>query len=227
MFCKPARFAAVVACLWIATLLLAECASAAILIESGTLGPTGVSWEQVQSQTVPGTNVNASVFVGVRFELTQPVVTSQVGGHFLGPNGGELFAAIVALNDHTDFPNSDNLSSPDVLGTTRIGFPNPSSEVFGNLQVPLNPGWYALVFGSGLFEAQGFGGTVRNGLDIGDPTYIAHQPGGWFNLSDLSDVIRFENHRFVVLGRIIPEPTAIAMMLTLLPLIIGRPRNRR
>jgi hypothetical protein len=40
-------------------------ASAAILFESGTLGTTGISWQQVLDQTVLGENVNANAFNGV------------------------------------------------------------------------------------------------------------------------------------------------------------------
>src|SRR4051794_30382205 len=58
------------------------CVSAAKIFESGTLGQTGVTWNDVQNG-VPATNVNSSVFTGVRFELTQPAITSAVGGHFV------------------------------------------------------------------------------------------------------------------------------------------------
>lgn len=102
-------------------------ATAATLFESGTLGATGVTWTDLQNQTVPGTNVNSGVFVGVRFELIQPVVTSRVGGHFAGPMAGEFFGALVKLDGANDFPDSTNLSTSDVLGVTSLIFPTPST----------------------------------------------------------------------------------------------------
>jgi len=200
--------------------------TAATIFESGTLGPTGVTWLDLQNQNVQGTNVNSAVFVGVRFELTQPVLTSEVGGHFAGPAPGEFFGAIVKLADATDFPDSTNLSTPDVLGTTTLAFPNPSAEVFGSLSLTLDPGWYALVFGSGLFSTTGFGGAVENGVDIGTPTYVSWQFGnsGWS--VPINPV--FRNYRFVVQGQVVPEPSAMNLLFSvLLSGYLIRTRNRQ
>jgi hypothetical protein len=212
---------------WLSTPL-----SAAILYESGTLGPTGVTWDDLLAETVGGTNIRSVVFTGVRFELHQPVVTTQIGGHFLqrpgsDPDGnGSFFGAIVALEDESDFPNSGDLSTSDVLGSTVLTFPNPSAEVFGNLSLSLDPGYYALVFGSGLFGATAEGTAIRNNPDIGAPTYIGWQPGaGWFNLTGISTI--FADHRFVVLGNVVPEPsTAILVLLIFGPLLTRKPGNR-
>src|SRR5262245_61142481 len=135
-----------------AVLTVALCVTesrAATIFESSTLGPTGIPWSDLIGQAVPGTNISAVTFNGVRFHLDQPVVTSQVGGHFAAPSVGTFFGAIVALDGENDFPNSGNLSTPDVLGVTTLDFSNPSAEEFGNLQLSLNPGWYAVVYGSG------------------------------------------------------------------------------
>jgi hypothetical protein len=123
------------------------------------------------------------------------------------------------LGDEDDFPDSLDFSTPDLLGSTLLTFPVSSDEVFGNLTLSLEPGWYALVFGSGLFGAIGDGATVRNGTDISNPRYIGLQPFsgfGWFNRSTTL------NRRFVVLGEIVPEPTTVllgsmALMLLILP----------
>lgn len=187
-------------------------ASADVLFESGTLGPTGISWSDLENGTVPGTSVNQFVFPGMRFELTQPVRTTSIGGHFASQANGEFFGAIVAIDSANDFPNSNDLSTPDVLGTTTLTFPNPSAEVFGDLELELDSGWYALVFGSGLIETNGSGGAVRNGADIGDPVYIGYGPNlHWFNLDTLP--LPFDNHRFVVMGEIVPEPGSLVLVL--------------
>lgn len=196
--------------LLVATLswLAAWPASAAILYESGTLGPTGVPRSDIGNETVAGTNINPFVFTGVRFFVDQPVVTTKIGGHFVRNIGAtdSFFGAIVKLTDSTDFPDSANLSTPDVVGVTLLSFPEPSDEVFGDLSKALSPGWHCLVFGSGLFGAIGSGAALRNGMDINDPSYVAFQPPRWSNLTSL-----FSNHRFVLHGTIIPEPSAIAL----------------
>jgi hypothetical protein len=198
---------------WLAiTTLAAPHVLGATIFESGTLGPTGVTWDDLLAETVGGTNISHVVFTGVRFELSQSVVTTEIGGHFLqrpgsNPEGdGSFFGAVVGLGSANDFPDSGNLSTPDVLGSTLLTFPEPSGEVFGDLSLQLDPGWYALVFGSGLFGATAQGTAIRNNPDIGDPTYIGWQPHtNWFNLADLSDAIEFTNHRFVVRGSIVPQ----------------------
>jgi hypothetical protein len=182
-------------------------ATAEILFESGTLGPTGTA-----EGAVPSTNVSASIYPGVRFQLTQPVKTELIGGHFVDDLGGTFFGAIVALEDANDFPNSEDRATPDVLGVTQLTFPVASADVFGDLSVSLQPGWYALVFGTGRFGTSGNGGATRNNTDIGDPSYIAFGPNlKWFNMDIFGDF--FDNHRFVVLGEIVPEPSSISLLL--------------
>jgi hypothetical protein len=151
---------------------------------------------------------------GLRFELTQPVLTSKVGGHFAGPAPGPFFGAIVKLDGAGDFPDSANLSTSDLLGATTLTFPTPSAEVFGDLTLSLDPGWYSLIFGSGLFDTTGSGGAVENGVDIGTPTYISWQLGnsGWSVPIDPA----FRNYRFVVQGQIVPEPSVIELLFAVL-----------
>ena len=208
-----------VACFVVGILAMSDASRAAILFGSGTLGPTGVSFDDLGG-VVPGTNIQNVIFAGVRFELTQPVITTEIGGHFVAPVVGTFFGAIIALNDANDFPDSEDLSSTDVLGNTLLTFPVLSDEVYGDLNLSLDPGWYALVFGSGLFGATTNGGAVRNGLDIGDPSYIAFGPNlKWFNLDIFQNP--FDNHRFVINGNFVPDPSTLSLLL----LIVLLPRR--
>jgi hypothetical protein len=201
----------------------------AALIFSGTLGQTNVAWDDLLAQTVPGTNVDGDIFVGVRFHINAPTITTRIGGHFVGyPNtpNNDFFAAIIGLTSAADFPDSSDLTTADVLGVTTLTFPLlHSAEAFGPLSMPLGPGWYALVFGGGLFGTSGSGAAVRNGLDIDLPTYIGWHPNDeWRDLSNF-----FSNHRFVVEGNVVPEPTSLLSMLTIvlfLWLSSGRHRSR-
>jgi hypothetical protein len=137
-----------------------------------------------------------------------------------------FFGAIVSLDDENDFPDSGSLSTPDVIGTTLLAFPETSNEVFGSLSKPLTPGWYALVFGSGLFGANGFGVAVNNGIDIGNPTYIAWQLGAVNQWSNLTNPI-FRNFHFVVQGQVVPEPSIDLMLIVLLFGSLVQMRNRQ
>lgn len=195
------------------------------IFESGTLGPTGLP-----QGSVSATNITFSVFTGVRFELTQPVLTAQVGGHFVSTTNGTFFGAIVALDDENDFPDSGDLSTPDVLGAATLTFPVPSAEVFGDLEVSLDPGWYALVFGSGLFGTGSDGAAPRNGMDIDDPMYVGWQPGAGFGWGNLNNPI-FRDHRFVIRGSIVPEPASACIAIAATCLVanfgLGRISARR
>jgi hypothetical protein len=120
-------------------------ATAATIFESGTLGPTGVTWTDLTSGAVPGANISTSTFNGARFQLNQPATTTKIGGHFVAQSTGTLFGVIVELDDEHDFPDSDDLTTSDVLGHTILTFPDLSGEAFGNFPCSLNPGWYALL----------------------------------------------------------------------------------
>jgi hypothetical protein len=205
------------------SVVVADISFADVLFESGTLGPTGIFIDQIMGDGIHpgGAVVSPVVFDGVRFELTQGALTTSVGGHFVGyPSGDKsLFAAIVRLDNGTDFPNSGDLSTPDVLGHALLAFPNPSAEVFGGLNVHLDPGWYALVFGSGLFGATGRGAALLNNPDIGAPTYFAYEPGiGWFDTSAPNGP--FQNYRLAVDGNFVPEPNSAMLVLVAVVVIL-------
>lgn len=176
-----------------------------ILFESATLGPTGITVDQ----GVPASNIGVFNFSGARFELTQPVVTTSVGGHFRSSGaGGDFFGAIVAFDGPDDLPDSEDLSTPDVLGFTLLDFPNPSADVYGDLELSLEPGWYGVVFGSGLFGATGGGAVLRNNTGFPDVEVIARLTGPWGELTPAGTLMRF-----VVTGRVVPEPQSLALAI--------------
>jgi hypothetical protein len=146
------RWAGIIA----AVLLLVPSGAAADpirIFESGTPGPDG--------QT-SGFSIGEAGFTGLRFFLPFAVTTDRIGGHFGGLGGVDIFGAIVALSGPSDFPDSFDLSTPDVRGAARIvlspsGDPVPSRVVSAPLDVGLTPGWHALLFGAGLFGTSGTG----------------------------------------------------------------------
>jgi len=200
----------------------ANLAAAATIFESGTLGPTGLEWQDILDQNVLGENVKPNAFTGVRFQLNQPSITSKVGGHFAGPSPNTtIFGAIIRLDNENDFPDSVDLSTSDVLGTALLTFTELSDELFGDLTVSLDPGWYALIFGSGLFGATGNGAALLNNTDIGSPNYIGFMSGiGWGH--------RLSNKRFVIDGIAVPEPPGYTVAsIVLLLLLLCKTSFRR
>jgi len=155
-----------------------------------------------------GAGLYIDQYLGVRFEVTSTYTTSAIGGEFvrnfsLGNN--KIFGAIVALSGPADFPDSGPLNTPDVLGTTLISVPGVSVDGFsdssGPLSVTLNPGWYALVFGT-----QDFGATGTGGVAIPD---TGHHSDGlvWINgtwRDDTGYVARY----FI---QAVPEPSSLVL----------------
>lgn len=191
-----------------------------ILFESATLGPTGITLQQQIDEQIQGTNVNQSVFVGARFEIATPANVSRIGGHFTADSaGGDFFGAIVQLSGPDDLPDSADLSTVDVLGSTLLTFPSPSADVYGELEVSLDPGWYGVVFGSGLFGASGAGAALRNNPTNDASALIGWQSGIGWGPRDLTP-----GRYFSVVGRVIPEPSSAVLAIAFAAMF--RPRTR-
>ena len=103
-----------------------------------------------------------------------------MGGNLGGT--GQVFAAIVALSGPDDFPDSSDLSTPDVVGHALLNLPGPATTVVrGTLTTELSAGWYALIFGSGRFGAEGdgfvaWGGSGNLELLSVDPSHTGSAP---------------------------------------------------
>jgi hypothetical protein len=94
-----------------------------------------------------------------RFSVSSTDTLENVGGVFRNCSGSSLdvFAAVVKLTHSLDFPDSANLTTPDLVATTLISIA-PSScgpgEAFeGSINLVLTSGLYALGFGTGAFGA--------------------------------------------------------------------------
>ncbi len=162
-------------------LLSVSTARAGLIYASATPSPTG--------GPASGPFVSPTQMWGVRFEVASTMTTATIGGHFArfngfsAPVGTTIFGALVALSSSTDLPDSNDLSTPDVLGSAELTIPsahNDSDIIDAPLSVTLTPGWYAVVFGT---QSLIHGGTAANGIamdtntDIGNPSYIALSPG--------------------------------------------------
>ena len=87
---------------------------------------------------------------------------------------GEIFAALVRLSVIDAFPQGSPFTAEEVVATTLFRPDFPSDEILTPLSAELDPGSYALVFGTGLFGATGEG-AIHNGPDQPDipPTELS------------------------------------------------------
>jgi hypothetical protein len=165
-----------------------------VIFQSATLGPL----------TGGGYLLGGSQYLGSRFSLTQPVQVQAIGGHFL-VDGGSLFGAIVSLSSPSALPSGSPFDTTTIATVTFTLPLYEDADVSIPLSVELQPGNYALIFGSGQFGASGFGGMANDNTDIpGQASYFWWGNNQWYN-----DTI--DNTRFVVYGEVVPEPGTIAL----------------
>lgn len=198
-----ARFRPIVGGAFI-SMLAVSLARASLIYESAVSGPT------LQSSG-SATSIDAAFFTAVNFQITSTVTTGSIGAHMQGFSTNPVFGAIVALTGQFDFPDSANLSTPDVLGFTLLSPPNVSDSRAGNLRLTLRPGWYALVFGSNQFGATGSAGAWANNVPNGSQTIytIRQSDGAHFFQSSVC--------RLFIDSTPVPTFTKIADTTTLIP----------
>jgi hypothetical protein len=82
----------------------------------------------------------------------------------------------------SDFPDTLDLSSPDVLAHTLLDFPIDSGDVNSSIgPITLSPGFYALVFGTDRFGASGIGDVIEDNTEIGSPSYFYSKAGNYLD----------------------------------------------
>ena len=182
----------------LAALIAAPCIAQEVVLESAQLGTTG---------RVGGTSITSADYVGWRFATSVPLAIEQVGGHMLAnPDSmGDIFAALIRLPSLEDFPDGAPFSETELVASTTFRPSFPSADTLTPLTTTLLPGSYALLFGSGLFEATGEA-ALHKGTDQPDipPTdtssfivwgeTIPGQPPQW-------RINQVDHLRFVVTGQ--------------------------
>jgi hypothetical protein len=173
--------------------------AAPLTLASAEMGPTG--------QAI-GPSVSANNYVGWRFRVNATTVVTEVGGH-LGAINGNLFAAIVSLTAIDAMPQGAPFADGTVKASTTFTPPKPSGEFRTPISASLAPGAYALIFGSGRFDASGVALAAIEGQPNIAPTtassYVFWRQTlpGVFNWT----VGTANNIRFVVVGSEIAGPT--------------------
>ena len=199
-----------------------------LLISGGARAQTGTLLFESASYvptTGGGVDVFASQFLGERFQPPPGSTIRAVGGHLRRDptkGDGRLFAALVKLTSITDFPDSSDLSTPDVLAHTTFQAPSFYSDVV----VPIDPvsaggggTYYGLVFGTGLFGTSGEGFMALGTQQIGTSTVFARTLGLWNNWGQT-------NLRFTAYSAV-PEPTPTACGGFAVYQLLRRTRARR
>jgi hypothetical protein len=169
-------------------------AQADIIYESATMGPSG--------QYSGGYAIDSMQFIGASFYVPSTVQVTAIGGHLYAIySGDDVFGAIVKLNSASDLPKGLPLNSPEVVAQTVFVPSYYSSDIRVPLSCTLTPGYYGLVFGSGLYGATGMGSMPYTGQsDLPGASYFFWLDDGidygWYNTSAL-------NVRFVVEGTVV------------------------
>jgi hypothetical protein len=176
-------------------------AEASYIYESATLGTSNIHGNH---------EVVDFEFHGAKFQVTSTVTSGAIGGHFVtdGNSHGPIFAAVVALTGPSDFPDTANLSSSDVLGSALLTVPlTNSGDISAPLSVTLTPGWYALVYGGGVLgsPSNAYGYLFENDTNLGTPSYFSsHGIGGAYSSGG------FDRQRFFLTAS--PEPVSLVML---------------
>lgn len=103
-------------------------------------------------------DIDATTWSATRFEVGRSVRVDRVSAWFLGGGSGAIFAAIVQLpGSSAALPEPGSQAFANALMATTLISPGARAEEyagsFGNLR--LQPGSYAMVFGSGQYGASG------------------------------------------------------------------------
>ncbi len=177
---------------------------AAVYYESSPVGatPTGT------------TDFSFAVSLGVRFEVTSSITATAIGGRMeRNANAGDntFFGALIALTDFADFPDSTDLSSPDVLRSVVFSAPAvndvPEEVTVAIAAINLAPGVYAIMFGGGERGASGLGAMTAFGADGPNASYFSKVS------SDYSNDPVPQDMRFVLHSNPIPEPAGMALLV--------------
>ena len=146
---------------------------------SPVVDPVGLATVIVEDQSL-----------GVKFYVSEKLKTGSIGGYFELYAGveSEILGAVVRLDKPDDFPNSFDLTTRDVLKTTKIQVSALAGDYAGNLSLNLTPGWYALVFAATDLThkkddtpSKHIAVMPRVYTDLGDPLYFF---GTTFGLAD-------------------------------------------
>jgi hypothetical protein len=130
--------------------------------------------------------IDSTHYQGVNFEVVRPTRLSSLGGYLYGGTG-QIFGAVVKLNDLNGAPNPTSFTGADVLATTLINAPGGANlaDVTTPIDVTLQPGFYGFWLGSGKFGATGQSDMYAQNVSDGSwYTWSMSQPSGTRNFGN-------------------------------------------
>lgn len=112
-----------------------------------------------------GTSITDCSYLGARFEISEPRRITGIGGHVKSNSTWDrsIFIALVPVSGPDGFPSDAELSEAIFSTIFEAPFndegpyPYQVPDTIIQADLILEPGWYAIVFGSGLFGATGSG----------------------------------------------------------------------
>ncbi len=168
-----------------------------------------------------GTNAN-SRFMGASFSLTGLTDITSIGLGLGRYSSGSIFAAIIPLAAPGAYPSVAPADLASIaLGEIVFSVPAVTTDLTEAFSLRLGAGDYAIVFGSGLFGAHGYGAITSGNDTIGTPLLFQSLYGpDW--LSQYPDGIRM-----VVTGTPVPEPASTGLLAVGLAGLLAMRRRRR
>ena len=175
----------------------------------------------VNGGLTPGFGVDWQ-YLGTAFSLDTKARISAVGGTFW-PQLNDIFGAIVPLPGPSSLPTflSTDIEQ-NALGA--VVFPVTSAiyaDVSAPLEITLEPGDYALIFGSLKFGATGGALANVDNIDVGSPYRFYSQFGGPFIETPVSGIRVFIEGTFIE-PVAIPLPTVALFTFSIITLAISR-----
>ena len=152
--------------------------------------------------------VSDTRYFGVAFTLDKTTEITGIGGQFGGFPDGTIFGAIVSLPSATSFPDfTPSTIEANSLAHVVFAAPSDTTDLTEKVDVSLSAGTYGVVFGSGAFGAEGWGGLGDGNNSVGSPnffTYFQFDGDSW-------EAASLDGARITVSG--VPEASTWALML--------------
>jgi len=113
-------------------------------------------------------------FIGAAFTLGATEQITNVGAQFGGFPSGTIFAAIVPLASQTSLPSfTPSDIAANAIADVVFSVPQATAIDYSvPLSVTLSAGSYAVIFGSGVFGADGWAGLGQLNDVVGSPNWV-------------------------------------------------------
>ena len=149
-----------------------------------------------ESQAIGDYFIDNTRYLGAVFTVSTPESLTRIGGNFTQyGDGNPIFGAIVPVV--AGLPG--DVAATAVAHTMLTPTGGDQTAAIAGV---LNPGTYAVVFGSGLYGTTGQSGLVDSQLRVGTPMFVQYTGGATLTASAFTD----DTLRVTVYANAVPEP---------------------